>query len=74
MKGFLRQLGFLFTIALFVVQVQAQDNRQSLYQIIDAQSKRPVVYATVILKQAKRGVISDDNVNFSHSTNRTKSS
>jgi hypothetical protein len=64
MKGFLQQLGFLFIIALYVVQVQAQENRQSLYQVIDAQSKKPVVYATVILKQAKRGVISDDNGNF----------
>ena len=64
MKGFLQQLGFLFAITLNVVQIQAQDNRQSLYQIIDAQSKRPVIYATVILKQAQRGVISDDNGNF----------
>ena len=64
MKGFLQQLGFLFTITLYVVQIQAQDNQQSLYQIIDAQSKSPVIYATVILKQAQRGVISDDNGNF----------
>jgi len=64
MKGFLQQLGLLFTLTLYVVQIQAQENQQSLYQIIDAQSKRPVVFATIILKQAKRGVISDDNGNF----------
>jgi hypothetical protein len=64
MKGFLQHLGFLFTLTLYVVQIQAQENQQSLYQIIDAQSKIPVVFATIILKQAKRGVISDDNGNF----------
>ena len=53
MKGFLRQLGFLFLITVYTVQIQAQENRQSLYQIIDAQSKNPVIFATVILKQAK---------------------
>jgi len=64
MKGFLQKLGFLFAVLSNVVQVQAQDKQQSRYQVIDALSKKPIVYATVILKQANRGVISDDNGNF----------
>lgn len=64
MKGFLQKLGFLFALLSNVVLVQAQDKQQSRYQVIDALSKKPVVYATVILKQANRGVISDDNGNF----------
>lgn len=46
--------GFLF----------GQQAHETKFQVLDESSKRPVVYATVILKNAKIGVISDDNGNF----------
>lgn len=42
----------------------AQDGSQIRFQVLDVQSGIPIVYATVILKQSKVGVISDDNGNF----------
>ena len=56
---------YIFLIFLFLTGLcHAQKSSQIKFQVLDHQSEFPVVYATVILKQAKVGVVSDDNGNF----------
>jgi len=54
----------LFILVLFTGFCHAQKASQKRFQILDQESEQPVIYATVILQQAKIGVISDDNGNF----------
>ncbi len=51
-----------FTFSLGICQSQETD--QMKFQVLDKVSHSPMVYATVILKNAKIGVISDNNGNF----------
>lgn len=54
----------LFILVLFTGFCQAQNASQTRFQVLDQESEQPVVYATVILQQAKVGVVADDNGNF----------
>ena len=54
----------LFILVLFTGFCHAQNASQTRFQVLDQESEEPVIYATVILQQAKIGVISDDNGNF----------
>ena len=42
----------------------SQEAAETRFQVLDKSTEKPVVYATVILKQSKIGVVSDDNGNF----------
>ncbi|MGB5320869.1 carboxypeptidase-like regulatory domain-containing protein, partial [Lutimonas sp.] len=54
----------LFILAIFTGFCHAQKGSQERFQVLDQESEQPVIYATVILQQAKIAVISDDNGNF----------
>ena len=54
----------LFILILYTGLCHAQDASETRFQVLDQTSELPIVYATVILKQAKIGVISDVNGNF----------
>ncbi len=60
---------FLTTFTLFVflctcLNSLAQKSTSAVFQLLDHQTDQPVVFATVILKQSKVGVISDEKGNF----------
>jgi len=54
----------LFILMLYTGFCYAQHTSETRFQVLDQVTELPIVYATVILKQAKIGVISDDNGNF----------
>lgn len=54
---------FLFLL-FFTSICYSQGNSETRFQVLDFTTKKPVIYATVILMQSKIGVISDENGNF----------
>ena len=55
----------LFILFLLPYQnIKAQEQIEVLCQVIDKASKKPIVYATILLKENKLGVISDEDGNF----------
>ena len=49
---------------LSYLNLVAQEKSEILCQLIDESSENPVIYATILLKENKLGVISDDDGNF----------
>ena len=44
--------------------IKAQEKIDILFKVIDKTSKKPIIYATILLKDNKLGVISDEDGNF----------
>lgn len=64
MKNVFSYLYLFLSILLLHPNLNAQEKTEILCQVIDESSNKPVIYATILLKENKLGVISDEDGNF----------
>lgn len=64
MKNVFSYIYLFLSILLLHSNLTAQEETEILCQLIDESSKKPVIYATILLKENKLGVISDEDGNF----------
>lgn len=54
----------LFFFVFLSASTFAQQSNTIVFQLLDRQTEQPIVFATIILRNSKVGVISDENGNF----------
>ncbi len=64
MKNNFSYIYIFISFLLSYLNLAAQEKTEILCQLIDKSSEKPVIYATILLKENKLGVISDDDGNF----------